>query len=89
MMQMSLATLPKHFNNELPTLWIDAMQIMDRDNPELILMRCFSFMPEVAVESCRLMTPVSHAKKIVDALARSLNYYPTPQTSQPADTSKE
>jgi hypothetical protein len=62
---------------DLPTLWVDTMEMLSRSEPQVVLMRFFSIVPEALVEVARIQTPLVHVRRMIDVLCKSLNYYPT------------
>jgi len=63
----------------LPTLWVDTTTLTARVDGTAT-MRFYTVLREASVEACRIHTSVDHLKRIVDMLARSLEYYPTQAT---------
>jgi hypothetical protein len=79
---LSSADLPRVENPGLPTYWVDTAYVAIREDPAIALIRFYTLLPGAAVESCRIQTPVSHLRQLVDVIAKHTGYYPTP----PADT---
>jgi hypothetical protein len=78
---VNFATLPKLHNPALPTIWVDAAQFLTRDNPPVAMLRFYTITPEAAVEACRIQTPLDHIRRMIDAMAKTIGYYPTPPSS--------
>ena len=74
---IDIASLPVSFNPALQTVWVDRMAMLVRANPDAVVLRFYSALPEMAVECARLQTSVALARNIIDVLARNLDYYPT------------
>jgi hypothetical protein len=62
--------------NDVATLFADAAKVSHRRDG-LTLIQFMSSIPNVTIEQSRVMMTDAHAKKIVDVLCESLDYYPT------------
>ena len=70
--------LPLMRDNTLKTLWVDTMEIGTRgDIPVSTISFCCVVGSEYRLEVARLQTSTEHLKRVVDAVCRNLDYYPT------------
>jgi len=59
-----------------PTLFCDSMSVHVRSDGN-VLIRWFVGLPEGQVEQCKIMTNKEHIKKIIEALCKVADHYPT------------
>lgn len=74
--------------SQLPqTIWVDEANLLVRGEQPLATLRFFTALPEGKMEACRVQTTLSHLKKIVDVICRSLDYVPDTPLSNSTSTS--
>jgi hypothetical protein len=83
--QISTATARVLNRADLPSIWIDKMSLNLRADPGLAMVRFYTLLVDeegpTVVEACRIQTTADHLRKIVEVLAKSLNFYPTPEST--------
>jgi hypothetical protein len=68
-------------NNALPTLFVDATQIANREDG-FFFVRFLSLAPEGdAIEQARIMMSGASVRAFVDGICGQLNYYPSPNST--------
>ena len=73
---LSFESLPKQFGPHLPTLAIDAVQMLTRAGRDSAILRFYTFLPEAAVEACRVQASKAALLDMINVLTKSMDYYP-------------
>jgi hypothetical protein len=83
--RIQTGSVPRMDRPDLPTIWVDRMMINLRTEPDLATLRFYTFLMNLdnatTVEVSRLQTSVDHVRQIINVLARTINYYPTPESA--------
>ena len=56
----------------LPVLWVDAVEVLVREEPAVAMMRFVAIMPDGAYDVARILTPISHLKIMADTFNEML-----------------
>jgi hypothetical protein len=77
---VALDDIPKSINTSLLTIAVDTSNLSMRfdahGNMVGGILRFYSMLPEVAVESARISMNIDHIRGLIDLLAKSANHYP-------------
>ncbi len=86
--QESSAKVTLVIRQDLPTTWIDHMQISLSADLKMVMLSFFHSIPGAPdkVEAARLITSQEHTRQIIDVLCRAIKHYPTPPESSPEDS---
>ena len=85
--QPNAKEIPVHLNNNLPSLWIDMVNVAIRED-DICMLRSFTNTPEGYFEQSRITTHKDIMKNLVDVLCSNLNYYPKEKVTKAKKKSK-
>lgn len=79
-LRIESATLQRINRHDLPSIWIDSVHLLSREDGQVIL-RFYTALPEAMIEAARIHMSREQAQKFVAAMARNLEFYPSPPGS--------
>lgn len=66
---------PFNMNEHLPSLWIDSISVAQRSD-DICVISFFANMPSGMFEQTRVLTGTAHLKNFIDAMCKTMNYFP-------------
>lgn len=74
--EVDLAKLPIEVDPSLRIVWSDYMQVFLRSDTPVVMLRFYSSLPDRLIEAARVQTSTAHLQRMLDALCRTIDYYP-------------
>jgi hypothetical protein len=81
---MSLDTLPKVSDPYAKAEWVDSSSVLIRGENRIATLIFYYFMPDAAIEVCRLQTSKDHLIALINMLSQATGHYP----ERPAEKSQ-